>query len=122
MACSGGRRPSGLNERQWLGVFSLVLGLVLFGLIVARGKQAEAEGDQSFRNDALLVLVSPLVFSAAGVALLRSGRSGAPRAVRPGASPAWAAQRPRDSQLPKSLDQAATAARRADASLSVAAD
>lgn len=122
MACSGGRRPSGLNERQWLRVFSLVLGLGLFGLILARGKQAEAEGDQSFRNDALLVLVSPLVFSAAGVALLRSGRSGAPRAVRPGASPAWAAQRSRDSQLPKSLDQAATAARRADASLSVAAE
>lgn len=116
MAPSGGRRSSGLNERQWLGLFSL--GLVLFALILLRGKQAEAEGDQTFRNDALVVLVSPLVF---GVALLCSGRSGPPRPTGTVATSAWAARRPRDPQLPRTLDQAAGAARRADASLTAVA-
>jgi hypothetical protein len=60
-----------------VGLFSLGLGLVLFLLILMRGQQAAREGNQEISNDTYWVLVSPLVFSAFGVVLLRSPKAGA---------------------------------------------
>lgn len=60
-----------------VGLFSLGLGLVLFLLILMRGQQAAREGNQEISNDTYWVLVSPLVFSAFGVLLLRSPKAGA---------------------------------------------
>ena len=76
MASSGGKPRSSLSERQMVGLFSLGLGLVLFLLILMRGQQAAREGNQEFSNDTYWVLVSPLVFSAFGVVLLRSPKAG----------------------------------------------
>jgi len=67
MASSGGKPRSSLSERQMVGLFSLGLGVVLFLLILM----------QEFSNDTYWVLVSPLVFSAFGVVLLRSPKAGA---------------------------------------------
>lgn len=77
MASSGGKPRSSLSERQMVGLFSLGLGLVLFLLILMRGQQAAREGNQEISNDTYWVLVSPLVFSAFGVLLLRSPKAGA---------------------------------------------
>ena len=77
MASSGGKPRSSLSERQMVGLFSLGLGLVLFLLILMRGQQAAREGNQEISNDTYWVLVSPLVFSAFGVVLLRSPKAGA---------------------------------------------
>ena len=77
MASSGGKPRSSLSERQMVGLFSLGLGVVLFLLILMRGQQAAREGNQEFSNDTYWVLVSPLVFSAFGVVLLRSPKAGA---------------------------------------------
>ena len=77
MASSGGKPRSSLSERQMVGLFSLGLGVVLFVVILMRGQQAAREGDQEFSNDTYWVLVSPLVFSAFGVLLLRSPKAGA---------------------------------------------
>jgi hypothetical protein len=60
-----------------VGLFSLGLGVVLFLLILMRGQQAAREGNQEISNDTYWVLVSPLVFSAFGVVLLRSPKAGA---------------------------------------------
>jgi hypothetical protein len=60
-----------------VGLFSLGLGVVLFLLILMRGQQAAREGNQEISNDNYWVLVSPLVFSAFGVLLLRSPKAGA---------------------------------------------
>ena len=76
MASSGGRPRSSLSERQMVGLFSLGLGVVLFLLILMRGQQAAREGNQEISNDTYWVLVSPLVFSAFGVVLLRSPKAG----------------------------------------------
>ena len=76
MASSGGKTRSSLSERQMVGLFSLGLGVVLFLLILMRGQQAAREGNQEFSNDTYWVLVSPLVFSAFGVVLLRSPKAG----------------------------------------------
>ena len=75
MASSGGKPRSSLSERQMVGLFSLGLGLVLFLLILMRGQQAAREGNQEISNDTYWVLVSPLVFSAFGVVLLRSPKA-----------------------------------------------
>ena len=77
MPSSGGKPRSSLSERQMVGLFSLGLGLVLFLLILMRGQQAAREGNQEISNDTYWVLVSPLVFSAFGVVLLRSPKAGA---------------------------------------------
>lgn len=77
MASSGGKPRSSLSERQMVGLFSLGLGVVLFVVILMRGQQAAREGNQEFSNDTYWVLVSPLVFSAFGVVLLRSPKAGA---------------------------------------------
>ena len=77
MASSGGKPRSSLSERQMVGLFSLGLGVVLFLLILMRGQQAAREGNQEISNDTYWVLVSPLVFSAFGVVLLRSPKAGA---------------------------------------------
>ena len=77
MASSGGKTRSSLSERQMVGLFSLGLGVVLFLLILMRGQQAAREGNQEISNDTYWVLVSPLVFSAFGVVLLRSPKAGA---------------------------------------------
>ena len=76
MASSGGKTRSSLSERQMVGLFSLGLGVVLFLLILMRGQQAAREGNQEISNDTYWVLVSPLVFSAFGVVLLRSPKAG----------------------------------------------
>ena len=76
MASSGGKTRSSLSERQMVGLFSLGLGVVLFLLILMRGQQAAHEGNQEISNDTYWVLVSPLVFSAFGVVLLRSPKAG----------------------------------------------
>ena len=76
MASSGGRPRSSLGERQLVGLFGLGLGVVLFLLILMRGQQAAREGNQEISNDTYWVLVSPLVFSAFGVVLLRSPKAG----------------------------------------------
>ena len=76
MASSGGKTRSSLSERQMVRLFSLGLGVVLFLLILMRGQQAAREGNQEFSNDTYWVLVSPLVFSAFGVVLLRSPKAG----------------------------------------------
>lgn len=96
-----------------VGLFSLGLGVVLFLLILVRGQQAAREGNQEIRNDTYWVLVSPLVFSAFGVALLRapkgrppsgsSRRGGAPVVMRP--------------QVSRALEQSSSTARTAEASL-----
>ena len=77
MASSGGKPRSSLSKRQMVGLFSLGLGVVLFLLILMRGQQAAREGNQEISNDTYWVLVSPLVFSAFGVVLLRSPKAGA---------------------------------------------
>ena len=77
MASSGGKPRSSLSERQMVGLFSLGLGVVLFLLILMRGQQAAREGNPEISNDTYWVLVSPLVFSAFGVVLLRSPKAGA---------------------------------------------
>jgi chromosome segregation ATPase len=77
---SGRRTTSARGERRAIGLFSLILGGVLFVLILARGQQAAREGNQELRNDTYWVLVSPLVFSGFGLWLLRSG-GGRPGAV-----------------------------------------
>ena len=76
MTSSGGKPRSRLSERQMVGLFSLGLGVVLFLLILMRGQQAAREGNQEISKDTYWVLVSPLVFSAFGVVLLRSPKAG----------------------------------------------
>ena len=113
MAPSGGRPRSNLSERQLVGLFSLGLGVVLFALILVRGQQAAREGNQEIRNDTYWVLVSPLVFSAFGVALLRAPKGGtAARASRRGVQPV--VMRP---QVSRALDLSERSARTAQASL-----
>lgn len=74
-----GRPRSNRSERQLVGLFSLGLGVLLLVLILVRGQQAAREGNQEVRNDTYWVLVSPLVFSAFGVTLLRAPKGRAAR-------------------------------------------
>jgi hypothetical protein len=99
-----------------VGLFSLGLGVVLFLLILVRGQQAAREGNQEIRNDTYWVMVSPLVFSAFGVALLRSPRAAASgRVSRRGPQPV--VLRP---QVSRALEQSSRTARTAEAALATA--
>ncbi|MEB3264427.1 MAG: hypothetical protein VKJ66_08665 [Synechococcus sp.] len=101
MAPSGGKPPAAQGERRMIGVFSLVVGVALFGLILLRGQQAAREGNQELRNDTYWVLVSPLVFSGFGLYLLRAPSRGRFRAggSRPAAGWAPGAESPAPSPL-----------------------
>ena len=113
MAPSGGRPNSRLSERQMVGLFSLGLGVVLFLLILLRGQQAAREGNQEIRNDTYWVLVSPLVFSAFGLALLRTPKSGGQgRGGRNAGQPV--VMRP---QINRALEKSSSYARTAESSL-----
>ncbi|MEX0588687.1 MAG: hypothetical protein WD136_05475 [Cyanobium sp.] len=102
-----------------VGLFSLGLGVVLFLLILVRGQQAAREGNQEIRNDTYWVLVSPLVFSAFGVGLLRAPKGGVQgRAGRRTGQPV--VMRP---QVSRALQQSQRAARTAQSSIeSVSSD
>jgi hypothetical protein len=112
MASSGGKPRSSLSERQMVGLFSLGLGVVLFVVILMRGQQAAREGDQEFSNDTYWVLVSPLVFSAFGVVLLRSPRAGAGSRGRASVQPV--VMRP---QVSRALEQSQRTTQSAQAAL-----
>ncbi|MFM2081027.1 MAG: hypothetical protein RLZZ219_1709 [Cyanobacteriota bacterium] len=105
MAPSGRRPPSAPGERRTIGLFSLILGMALLVLILARGQQAAREGNQELRNDTYWVLVSPLVFSGFGLYLL----SGSGRAAGRGGS----LPRP-PAPLQRSLGQARREAERSE--------
>ena len=87
MPPSGSKPPGRLSERQSIGLFSLLLGAVLFTLILFRGQQAAREGNQELSRDTYWVLVSPVVFAGFGVVLLRTPRGGAGRQRRQGSVP-----------------------------------
>lgn len=112
MASPGGRPRSSLSERQLMGLFSLGLGVVLFLLILMRGQQAAREGNQEISNDTYWVLVSPLVFSAFGVLLLRSPKAGV--AVRGRASVQPVVLRP---QVRRALEQSQRTTKSAQAAI-----
>ena len=112
MTSSGGKPSSRLSERQMLGLFSLGLGVVLFLLILMRGQQAAREGNQEFSNDTYWVLVSPLVFSAFGVVLLRSPKAGVGARRRASVQPV--VMRP---QVSRALEQSQRTAQSAQSAL-----
>lgn len=112
MASSGGRPRSSLSERQMVGLFSLVLGVMLFLLILMRGQQAAREGNQEISNDTYWVLVSPLVFSAFGVVLLRSPKAGVGARGRASVQPV--VMRP---QVSRALEQSQRTTQSAQAAL-----
>lgn len=113
MASSGGSYRTPLSDRQSLGLFCLGVGVVLFALILMRGEQAARDGDLQSRRDTYWVLVSPLVFSAFGVSLLRFPQGG-PFPIGGRRAPQPVMQRP---QVRRALQRSERSTHQAEVSL-----